>query len=583
MKTKLLLMICILISSVCNAQLFQKNYEGPQKHFKNANLANINDGSDDLIIASNLFDSSTNDFEVALQRVDENGDVIWSKTYENTSLQGARVFDIENYFDWVLMTGAVNVAGINQVFIAKIEAFTGNVLDVKYYEIVNSNFHSTGLKIKETNSDADGNGSPDPGFVVVGFFGDCPDPDASCSDNLGFVLRTDTNLNNLWAIELDSFIPGSALDYDFINGIVETNDGFILTGSVSAENANGITQQGVLAHKIDFEGNFEWDSSYIRGNSNDLSVDGIYDPNTDEVFLLCNYSFFHHFGLTSIDNSNGNINTASSWIYNEIDFELDHYGFSLLRSITNANNLVVQGYRREYFDPNTNTINDTNVILFEFDKTTGNQVGDAYQYLIDFNEIPGDVYNFWNGQMPLAYYPDMSILSATSNGDFYHSIGYREGSASSGSLANIELIKLDNQFENSCDNLSTDFTTNALGNITSVTSVSSGNVPVTSVSSSLVDTVFSIDEDTCNPTASTEEFEVQQIKVYPNPSQGQIFIESEPIANIKIHSISGKLMKEFNSYNHSSGISIDDLPTGIYFMSLQTNGNRVYSIKIIKK
>lgn len=583
MKTQLLCMVCILIGSVGNAQLFQKNYEGPQKHFKNANLANINDGSDDLIIASNLFDSSTNVFEVALQRVDENGDVVWSKTYENTSLQGARVFDVENYFDWVLMTGAVNVAGTNQVFIAKIEAFTGNVLDMEYYEIDNSSYHSTGLKIKETNSDADGNGSPNPGFVVVGFFGDCPDPNPSCTENLGFVLRTDTNLNDLWSIELSSIIPGSTLDLDFINGVVETNNGFVLTGSVTAENANGITQQGVLAHKIDFGGNFEWDSSYVRGNSNDLSVDGVYDPNTDEVFLLCNYSFFHHFGITSLDNSNGTINTGSSWIYNEVDFELDYYGFSLLRSISNSNNLVVQGYRRDYFDPNTSNFNETNVISFEFDKSTGNQVGNAYQYLIDFNEIPGDAYNFWAGQMPFVYYPDMSILSVTNNGDFYHTIGYREGDSSGGSLANIELIKLDDQFENSCDDVIKEFTTNTLGNITSITSVSSGNVPITKVASNFNDTVISVGVNTCDPTASTEDFEQQQIKVFPNPSQGQIYIESDNIANIKIYSITGKLVKQFNSYNQSNGISIEHLPSGVYFMSMQTNENNVHSIKIIKK
>lgn len=583
MKTQLLLFICIFISFGSKAQLYQKNYQSPQKHFKNANLANINDGSNDIVIASNLLDPASNEFEPVLKRVDETGAVVWSKNYENTSLQGIRVFDIENYFDWILMTGAANVGGINRVFIAKIEAFSGNVLEINYYDVAGPTFNATGLKIISTSSDATGSGAADNGFLVAGYFSNCTNLDPNCTLNAGFVLRTDTNLNTIWSRELESIVQGSTLDYDFINGVVETSDGFVLTGSVTGENSNGQPQQGVLAHKIDFEGDFLWDSSYIRGNSNDVSVDGIYDPNTDDIYLLCNYSNFHHFGVTVLDNSNGNIDANSSWYVNEIDFELDFYGFSLLRSIASTNNLVVKGYRREYFNPNTSTVDQTNTILFEFEKSTGNQVGNAFQHLMEFNEMPGDDYNFWDFQMPLIYYPDIAILSNTSSGDFYHLVGYRQGSAADGSLANIELIKMDSQNENSCDNLITDFTTNPLGTVTAITDVSSGQVTITPSASSLVDDSISVDSDSCDPTVSSESFDKKSIKVYPNPTQGQIYIESDHLANIKIYTITGKLVKEFNSYNNSTGLNFEDLQSGIYFMYLETNDHSRHSFKIIKK
>lgn len=581
MKTKLLFIACLLTTITASSQLLQKNFGTPQKHFINANLAPVDDGSNDIIIASNLFDTNATVSEPTLKRVDENGAVVWIKTYENTALQNARLFDVENYLDLIFVTGSIDVTGTKRVFVAKIEALSGNVLDAKYYDIVSSNFNSRGLKILATNSDSNNDGVADPGFVITGFFSSCFTVDLSCSLNAGFVLRTDLNLNLLWSRELESIIPGgSSQDYDFINGIVETNDGFLLTGSVTGQDTS--IQQAVLAHKFDFEGNFIWDSSYIFGNSRDVSVDAYYDPGTNEVYMLSNYSNSHHFGVTVLDNTTGVINLSKSWYVNESNFELDFYGFKLLESDANSNNLIVMGYRRDYL--NGSSIDQTNVIVYEFDKATGNQVGLSYQYLLPFQEPMGDEYNFWNAQMPLMYYPDMA-MNYTSNAGVpsYYAVGYREVDPAAGGFTNIELFRIDTLNRNVCDNLILNFTTNPLGTVTPLTTVSSGNTPVTSPTLALSFLVPNYTEGSCDPTMSIESNQSLNIKMYPNPASESVFISTHDVARIQIYDVTGKLLLESNTYSPQEGIYVGDFKNGMYLVTVQTQNNAVQTMKLIKK
>jgi hypothetical protein len=579
MKTKLFLIASFLVTITATSQLFQKNFGTPQKHFNNLNIAPVNDGSNDIIIASNLFHPAAPISEPTLKRVDENGALIWTNTYENTALQNARLFDIVNYFDLVFVTGSIDVGGTKRTFIAKIEALTGTVLDTKFYDIVSPNFNSRGLKIIFSESDANNDGIPNPGVVVTGFFGTCYNVDVSCPLNAGFILRTDFNLNTLWSRELESIVPSSAQDFDFINGIVETNDGFLLTGSVTGENSIGLPQQGVLAHKIDFEGNFQWDSSYIRGNSSDISVDAYYDMSTNEIFMLTNYSVLHNFGITVLDNATGAINLTKSWEANEVNFELDFYGFSLLRSISNPNNLVIMGYRRDFF--NGTGFDQSNPFIYEFDKATGIQAGDSYQYLLPFEEPIGDEYNFWNGQMPLMYYPDMAMLNVLTNGvTDYMALGYRTDATNFG---NIELFKIDNLNRNVCDNLPLQFNSSTLGPITPIITVSSGNMPTIDNSLALNFQSPTITEASCDPALSVGSNQIMNIKLYPNPTTDYIYLSGDKIVSVQIVDSMGRTVLKSKSINSSNGMYVGDLRNGIYFVSVTGINNQTQTFKLLKK
>lgn len=577
MKAKLLFIICLLFSISATSQLFQKNIEFAQGNFANANLAKVNDGTSDIVIASNLL-SAASPIPV-LKRLQEDGTVVWSKTYNDTSLANARFFDIVNYFDLIFVVGSIDVNGVKKVFAAQIEAQTGDILDDKYYDIVNASFNSTGFNVIISNTDATGDTNPNLGLLITGFFGNCPNADPNCSFNLGFALRTDLSLNELWTSEVGSSVIGN-LNYDFVNGAIETNDGFVLTGSATGD-LNGNIQAGVLIHKIDFEGNFVWDNSYIFGNSRDVSVDGYYDSVNDEVFLLTNFSVWHHFGVTVVDNANGAINAAKSWYVNEVSNNLDFYGFSLVESLSSPNNLIVYGYRRDYFDGTDN--NQSNIIIYEFDKATGNEVGTSYQYLAPFQETQPEPYNLWTGQLPLIYYPDMAIIDSDATTPIHYTVGYRNGDAANGGLANIEFINVDALKRNACDHIIIDYTRNALGTVDFITNVSSALVTTVDNAMSLNDTAITLNVDSCSTPLSVIDQNKTEIKLYPNPASSHVFLGNAEVSKIRIMDIQGKKVFETNSYNKNEGIFIGNLKSGIYFISVEASGKTSDNLKLIKK
>ena len=362
MKILLIILLSLFVIPKTFSQQAQKNYEASQKHLINANLSPVNDGSDDIVIASNQFTPTAPVSEPVLKRVSSDGSLVWSKNYDNTTLANARFFDIANYFDLIYATGSIDVNGVKKVFIARIEALSGNLLAAEYFDVVSTTFNSRGFKILTTESDATGDGNANAGVLVTGFFSSSYNFDTTGNLNIGFALRTDLNLSILWSAEVDSSVTGNN-DFDFINGAVETNDGFLLTGTANHID-NGANKAAVLAHKLDFEGNFVWDNSYFFGNSRDISVDAYYDTATDEIYLLSNYSAFHHFGVTVLDNTNGTIDFNKTWYVNEVNGELDFYGFSILESLSNTDNLLVYGYRRNYFNGTSN--DQSNVIVHEF-------------------------------------------------------------------------------------------------------------------------------------------------------------------------------------------------------------------------
>lgn len=84
-----------------------------------------------------------------------------------------------------------------------------------------------------------------------------------------------------------------------------------------------------------------------------------------------------------------------------------------------------------------------------------------------------------------------------------------------------------------------------------------------------------IDEEEMNPTW----------QVYPNPATSHLIIESNTHHNnelIQIYDTSGVLLKEVkSSHSHITEINIDDLDSGIYFIRLKYQSNKI--VKILKE
>jgi hypothetical protein len=574
MKKILLLFGSILILLNGFSQ-FQYNYYADHKHAHDINITQINDGSNDLLIANNLFDSQSSSHVIHLKRLDANNSIVWSKFYAGSTLANARIFDVDNYFDLLFITGSVEDAGVRKLFVAKIEAFSGDMLDAKVYDIPGPTFNSTGLKILASYSDANGDGTDNHGMLVTGYFSSCNTLDFNCNLNAGFVMRIDLNLDVFWALEMESIVPGSSFDYDFINGATETQDGFFLTGSATGENSLGQIRQSVFAHKIDFEGNSLWDASYIFGNSNDISVDAYFDMNTDEIFMLTNYSNTHQFAVTVLDNATGNVVPAKSWYTNSAN--MDYYGFSIMRSLTDPDNLVITGYIREYFDGAF--FNESNVFIYEFEKATGNQVGDSYHYDVYHQVATNDEYDFWNGQMPLVYYPDISLIKSDINSSYYATVGYR---TNADGFTETELFVVESDKRNACDRINLNFT-NQLQTLNPISSVSVGTTPYSSAQMHFNENTMPIIEGSCTHTVFVEdENQSQDINIYPNPANDYIYIDGGNFGSFTIRDASGRSLLSSSEKNTGS-VFIGNLAKGIYFISIYHKDNKNETYRFVKR
>ncbi len=85
--------------------------------------------------------------------------------------------------------------------------------------------------------------------------------------------------------------------------------------------------------------------------------------------------------------------------------------------------------------------------------------------------------------------------------------------------------------------------------------------------------------------ASVDDLEFRNIQIYPNPSENIFTIEIpniKGIAKISLYTITGQLVKEFNSVNSTINFETTNLEKGIYFLKMKLN-NKIKTFKISKK
>jgi hypothetical protein len=82
---------------------------------------------------------------------------------------------------------------------------------------------------------------------------------------------------------------------------------------------------------------------------------------------------------------------------------------------------------------------------------------------------------------------------------------------------------------------------------------------------------------------STPEFSASRVKVYPNPANDFINIESNDteISEVALYDILGKQLLSQNELANNR-LDISNLTKGVYFMKISANGNSITK-KIIKK
>jgi len=79
--------------------------------------------------------------------------------------------------------------------------------------------------------------------------------------------------------------------------------------------------------------------------------------------------------------------------------------------------------------------------------------------------------------------------------------------------------------------------------------------------------------------------EVNIRSVYPNPANDRFFVSgaTEKIQHIAIFNLLGQKVMQIENPHQNEGIDIRRLCNGMYFVSLQSDGETISTIRLIKK
>lgn len=83
----------------------------------------------------------------------------------------------------------------------------------------------------------------------------------------------------------------------------------------------------------------------------------------------------------------------------------------------------------------------------------------------------------------------------------------------------------------------------------------------------------------------TETNDAASWEVFPNPARDKLYIkthQSETFDEIKIFDFSGKLIKQESQNFGASAIDVSELAPGLYFLSIYTQGRKIFETKIIR-
>ncbi|MGO2401767.1 T9SS type A sorting domain-containing protein [Mesonia sp.] len=83
-------------------------------------------------------------------------------------------------------------------------------------------------------------------------------------------------------------------------------------------------------------------------------------------------------------------------------------------------------------------------------------------------------------------------------------------------------------------------------------------------------------------TLATENFDDIQISIYPNPSNGSIFVSQLDNYTMNVFDLTGKQVFTKNNLNANEEVNLSSLETGIYFVKVESN-DKQKTIKLILK
>ncbi|MBP6128030.1 T9SS type A sorting domain-containing protein, partial [Flavobacterium sp.] len=86
----------------------------------------------------------------------------------------------------------------------------------------------------------------------------------------------------------------------------------------------------------------------------------------------------------------------------------------------------------------------------------------------------------------------------------------------------------------------------------------------------------------CQPLNS-ESFVETNIAIYPNPVQNILTVPVKENTKYQLYTITGVLVKEGSVTTAENTISISELSSGCYVLKLQSESNKIETVKVIKE
>ncbi len=291
-----------------HAVKFAKTYGGTNSEVAYS-VQQTSDGG--YIVAGNIYYSATGNSDIALIKMDANGNVQWAKAYEGGNAEWP-------YFILHTSDGGYIVAGWTipipggywDIIVFKTDA-SGNLQWAKIYRGMN---HDNVYSVQQ---------SSDGGYIIAGStFGGI------------FLIKTDANGNIQWA----KTYGGTGIDWAY--SVQQTSDGgYIVAGYTASFGAGGYD---VFLIKTDANGNVQWAKTY--GGTNGDYANSV-QQTSDGGYIVAGFTASFGAGYTDVflikTDANGNIQWAKT--YGGTDEDWAH---SVQQ--TSDGGYIVAGYTRSF-------------------------------------------------------------------------------------------------------------------------------------------------------------------------------------------------------------------------------------------
>lgn len=451
-------------------------------------------------------------------KVDSIGAVQWSKSYTNTGVNQCNSI-VQTIDSGYIMGGEVTLDPSNIInryfFVLKTDS-DGAVSWAKTYGGTN---RGVCLAITQTQ---------DGGFAMLG----------QVNTNYGdiYLVKTD-NLGNIkWTKTYNDTLTDTG------SVIIETQDkGFIIAGKNNSPTATGYF--AFVLMKTDSSGNIAWSNTYY----NSIAVEDVLNSaiiTSDGGFLMTGSGYIINDGfyvLAIKTDEFGNIEWSKRFMKS---VKSPLYGNTVIEGL-NQTFWLTTSYRVDTTETNT----DTDILLTQLD-SGGNFIK---------AKIIGEKNIFDEALSAFSKNGSVMIAGCKGNNDLAFYLINSDSTGNSGCNTRDTMINVFSENINFREKI---FSTSSLDTVTAL------NVTAMDIGVATDTLCFT------NSLLNIQNIDKQLISIYPNPSSGHIKCSSsEIINNIKITTVTGKIIYNQNTDQKSISINLTNYPSGVYLIVVSTEKN----------